>query len=551
MRRADEVLSRLPDAVLALDGTGRITLSNRAAEELLQRDPLGLQLVDVIRAPAAHALLPEGEGEFGVPGGRVFFMRATPLANGTLLVLRDHTRLRQLETVRRDFVANVSHELRTPVAVIRANAEALLDGALEEQPMPFIEAMQRNADRLNALVSDLLDLARIDEGGDELALEPQKLRTVGRKLAEEYEGLEVDLPKGRTVVADTSALEQVLVNLVENARKYTEGRVWLRSTQNGAFVRIEVADEGAGIEPHHRERIFERFYRVDAGRSRRLGGTGLGLAIVRNLVLAMHGRVGVEANEPTGSVFWLELPAVAPIDTEDDELRSDAAPAPIRFPERRPSTRAATVEVIRERLLLMAGRVEAMIASAAQAYVERDLELARQTIAQDRAVNEDELRIDEHILTLLGSERPPPKDLRFLAITLKMVTDLERIADLAVSLSDGVIALGGQDRPGPVDPIPEMASTVQEMVRSAIDAFVRDDLDLAREVLRLDQRVDALHRGFDRAVVKAMRKDPKAVRPGVHVAAIARHLERMGDHATNLAEQVVFMIAGRDIRHRG
>lgn len=533
-----------------MDGDGRIVHANEAAGELLVGPLVGHKLVDVLRSPAAHALLPDSEGEFDMPDGRSLYLRATPLPDGTVLVLRDHTRLRQLETVRRDFVANVSHELRTPVAVIRANAEALLDGALEEQPQPFVEAIARNADRLNALVVDLLDLARIEEGRDPLELRPVSLRDLGRRLGTEYGRLDVDLPEGRIAVADDRALEQVLVNLVDNACKYTDGGVSLRAEPRGRSIRIEIRDEGAGIEPHHRQRVFERFYRVDPGRSRELGGTGLGLSIVRHLVLTMGGRVGVEANRPQGSVFWVELPAATSDAVAETRHPVEQASDEIVFPARAPFAAPETVEAIRESLLLMAGRVEEMIASATRAYVERDLELARETISADEAVNEDELRVDQLCLALLGAERPST-ELRFLAATLKMVTDLERIADLAVNVSERVLALGGAERPGPVDPIPKMAATVQDMVRGAIDAFVREDVDRARAVLARDDEVDALYHHFDRAVLEAMRRDPKVVEPGIHVAAIARTLERMGDHATNLAEQAVFMIAGRDIRHRG
>jgi len=545
--RAQALLDGLPDAVLLLSGDGEVVLTNRAAERLLGRGLRGRPLVEVLRNPAAHALLPDGEGEFDSTEGRRLLLHAASQSDGVLLVMRDRTRLRQLETVRRDFVANVSHELRTPVAVIKANVEILADGALREAPEPFLDAVSRNADRLQALVNDLLDLARIDEG-EALQLEPTSVRRIGKRLRKEYPRLELDVPKGKRVLADAVALDQVLENLVANACRYTEGAVSLELEHEGDTLKIEVRDEGPGIEPHHRERIFERFYRVDPGRSRALGGTGLGLSIVRNLVLQMQGTVGVDVAEGRGSIFWVRLPAVDPasVPEEPEEVEEIETLLPSG---RAPFEGTATMAAVRERLLLMAGRVESMIASANRAYVERNLELARQTISADHEVNDDELRVDELCLALLADSPPGARDLRAVAVTLKMVTDLERIADLAVNICQRVLALGPGDRPGPLDDIPAMAALVQEMVRTAIDAFVRDDLDAAQTVLVRDRDVDALYEHFSLGVLEAMHRDPASIEAGLHVTQIARCLERMGDHATNLGEQVVFLIVGRDIRH--
>ncbi|WP_181197835.1 sensor histidine kinase [Enhygromyxa salina] len=231
--------------------------------------------------------------------------------------------IRRLETVRRDFVANVSHELRTPVSIIQANAETLLLGGLDEPATArrFLDAVRRNAERLGQLISDLLDISRIEAGRYEIELEPLSLSSVARSVSCSVSEtcrsrsvvFEVDIDPQLRVCADPRALEQVLVNLVENAVEYGPkgGTVELVAVEQDAAVRIEVRDEGPGIAPDHRSRVFERFYRVDPGRSRHMGGTGLGLAIVKNLSEAMGGEVGVEPRAPEGSCFWIRLGKVA------------------------------------------------------------------------------------------------------------------------------------------------------------------------------------------------------------------------------------------------
>ena len=236
------------------------------------------------------------------------------------MVLHDVTRLRRLETMRRDFVANVSHELRTPVSVIRLNAEALRDGALKDEKNGprFVEATLRHAERLSNLVADLLDISRIESGRYEkearwLSL-PSVLEDVVNDMGQLAEERQVALELGDVaeieVRVDRKALEQVLTNLIQNAVKYAgEPGVQVRvsATLENKSVFIHVADEGPGIDEIHHPRIFERFYRVDAGRSKHMGGTGLGLAIVKHLVANMGGKVGLHANEPRGTVFWIKL----------------------------------------------------------------------------------------------------------------------------------------------------------------------------------------------------------------------------------------------------
>ena len=332
--RAETILDAMEEGVLVLDAAGRLLLANPAARRLLALPPsaVGLLLAEVVRAPALHALLEaeprvarrRAELELLGPPARRVLAQVTPLraTSGTLVVLHDVTEIRRLEAVRRDFVANVSHELRTPVSVIRANAELLLDGALEQPDggRRLAEALGRNAERLSRLVADLLDLARLEAREHPLELARLALAPAARKAIDTVETLAADkqltlaveIADGVEVLADASALDQVLLNLVDNAVKYTSngGRIVLRARTDetrDAEVRLEIVDDGPGIEAQHRERVFERFYRVDAGRSRELGGTGLGLAIVKHLVEAQGGRVGVEPVAPHGCCFWVVL----------------------------------------------------------------------------------------------------------------------------------------------------------------------------------------------------------------------------------------------------
>jgi two-component system phosphate regulon sensor histidine kinase PhoR len=231
------------------------------------------------------------------------------------------TEIRRLERVRKDFVANVSHELRTPISVVLANAETLIEMPEDElaERQRFIDAIVRNARRMARIVSDLLDLSRIEAGRYPLHAVRVVVADVCNAVAVTYrsaaeqrqQALTVAVDRDLVVLADATALEHVLGNLVDNAVKYTPvgGHVEVRARRTEGRVRIDVADDGPGIDDEHRARIFERFYRVDPGRSRQMGGTGLGLSIVRNLTEAMGGEVRHKPNHPRGSVFRVILPA--------------------------------------------------------------------------------------------------------------------------------------------------------------------------------------------------------------------------------------------------
>lgn len=330
LARERALLSALADGttqgVIAVDDDHKIELLNDAAREMLgvTSSPVGEPLIEFVRMPQLFELLEAIEHastEVPIANNRRAIIKVAQKwgSEGRVLLLEDVTTMRKLENVRRDFVANVSHELRTPVAVIRANAETLLSGAKDDPVMGprLMDGLHRNAERLARILADLLDLSRLDAGQYRLESGHVPLRAAIDQSLTAIEtharsrGVKVDVIAGDLAVkADPKALDQILVNLIDNAVKYTrtDGNVWIEARRDADMVRIEVRDDGPGIADKHRERVFERFYRADPSRSREAGGTGLGLSIVKHLVESMDGEVGVEPNQPQGSIFWLRLP---------------------------------------------------------------------------------------------------------------------------------------------------------------------------------------------------------------------------------------------------
>ena len=241
-----------------------------------------------------------------------------------MIALHDVTQLKRLERMRRDFVANVSHELKTPITSVKGFVETMRaqPDISEEERKRFLGIIARQADRLNAIIDDLLALSRIehDTEAGETQLEPTRLKPViasavqlcRHKAEERNIGVDVQCPLALSALAEPRLLEQALTNLVDNAIKYSEpgSRVEVTCTTEGASVIIGVRDFGCGIEARHLPRLFERFYRADKARSRSLGGTGLGLAIVKHIAQLHGGRVQVESEPGRGSLFTLRLQKV-------------------------------------------------------------------------------------------------------------------------------------------------------------------------------------------------------------------------------------------------
>lgn len=270
-----------------------------------------------------------------------------PSPKGVVLVLHDLSAARRVERIRRDFVANASHELRTPLASMKVMVETLLRGAREdpEASERFLQILDRELDRMTALVNDLLELSRLDARVEAAPLEAVALAPLAAELEAGWQAvargrgleLEVTIPEGLVVRGEAKGVRQILTNLLDNALKYTPagGRVRVSARRAGAQVLLEVADTGIGIPVADRDRIFERFYRVDKDRSRDVGGTGLGLSIVKHLVQAYGGTITVESRLNRGSTFRVIFPLAG--DAEPPE-RPAAAAAEIRPPSVAPSS---------------------------------------------------------------------------------------------------------------------------------------------------------------------------------------------------------------------
>jgi phosphate transport system protein len=211
----------------------------------------------------------------------------------------------------------------------------------------------------------------------------------------------------------------------------------------------------------------------------------------------------------------------------------------------------AELRKLREQLLMMGAKVEEMIASSMRALLHRDSLLAREMIEFDHQINRLELEVDEQCLRILARRQPVASDLRFITIALKIVTDLERMGDLGVNICERVVELNEEPPLKPYVDLQQMADAAQGMVRDALDAFVQRDADKAQQVIERDSVLDASYANVFRVLLTYMMEDPRNIYRGTRIQSIAKYLERTGDHATNLAESVIFMVRGKDIRHTG
>ncbi len=338
------VLSSMAEGVLAMDMEERIIGMNHAASVIFECDPRQVQgrtIQEVIRHPELQSLVTKALASEGtVESDVVLYLKEERVLNGhasilrdgegkrvgVLVVLNDITRLRKLENIRKDFVANVSHEIRTPITAIKGFVETLQDGALKspENAERFLGIIQNHVLRLESLVEDLLSLSRIEEDKEkeQIVFEDKPLKEVligaiqlcQVKAEPKRVGMDLSCSDDVSARINASLLGQAVVNLLDNAIKYSEtGKtIWVQTEATPQETLIRVRDEGCGIEKQHQERLFERFYRVDKARSRKLGGTGLGLAIVKHIMEAHRGRVSVESQAGRGSTFTLHLPRISP-----------------------------------------------------------------------------------------------------------------------------------------------------------------------------------------------------------------------------------------------
>jgi len=339
------LLRGIMEGVLVVDARGRILMVNDALRQLLSLPPHveDRTPLEIIRNAelerTLRQVLQDGENttlELTLPSpeGKTFevnVVRISPspegmvkedeVRRGVIAVFHDITRLKKLEKIRQDFVANVSHELRTPLTTIKGYAETLLEGALKEEvASQFVQVIKRHSDRLEKIVEDLLILSKIESKEFQLKMESLSvsdligdvLDFIKEPLNKKKISVSVgELPPTLLVFGDRQYLEQVLINILDNAIKYghERGRIVISATERDQReVEISVKDDGIGIPKEDLLRVFERFYRVDKGRSHELGGTGLGLSIVKHIVQAHGGKIWVESQLGEGSAFFFTLP---------------------------------------------------------------------------------------------------------------------------------------------------------------------------------------------------------------------------------------------------
>jgi two-component system phosphate regulon sensor histidine kinase PhoR len=356
----EAMLSSMEEGVMAVDHTGTVLSVNDPCASLLGVEPdklRGRSIYEVLRKPdllkfienaQASGKSLDGDLRFFNPEERWLHAHGTALHDargqkiGVLIVLHDVTRLRHLENVRRDFVANVSHELRTPITSIKGFVETLLEDGLDDQAnaMRFLGIVLRQVNRLDAIINDLLLLSRTERGNEEQRIDTDAeplvqvlhvaQETCEKKAKDKSIRIAVECPGDLVAKINAPLLEQAVINLIDNAIKYSEAgaTVLVTAAREQSAAVIRVIDNGCGIAANHLPRLFERFYRVDKARSRELGGTGLGLAIVKHIMTAHQGSVQVESVVGRGSMFILRFPLSLPGPGEIRDIEPVAAGEP-------------------------------------------------------------------------------------------------------------------------------------------------------------------------------------------------------------------------------
>jgi two-component system phosphate regulon sensor histidine kinase PhoR len=336
--KLNAILTSMGEGVLAVDSNYKVILANRSMAELINEAEESLigkdlieviqsyQLVEVVADTLATSKSIETEIKLYPSSRRTIAVTSSPLEDensetiGAVIVLRDVTELRRLESMRKEFVANVSHELRTPLTSIKGFVETILNGKTNDAALVerFLTIVNGETDRMITLINDLLDLTKIENRKQKLIFEPVNIRkifedtiTVLSSKAEQKEIVVENKLDDIIVLGDPKLLRQVSVNLIDNAIKYNKegGRVWVDAAVEDGTACISVNDTGFGIPSDHLDRIFERFYRVDKGRSRHQGGTGLGLSIVKHIIDRHNGKIWAESEfgEGTRVKFTLKL----------------------------------------------------------------------------------------------------------------------------------------------------------------------------------------------------------------------------------------------------
>ena len=326
------VLDDLGEGILVTDTEGIVVYNNEQSLRILNTNNLDKKNINSLKLPAINYLFNrvvskkradiEFEIELEDKSTRWVLgsMNQSKTTGEFILVLHDITQLRQLNSMRRDFISNLSHELRTPVSVIRANSETLLDGALENKKDAkiFAKAILHNSERLSSMVSNLIDLSRIEYGDLKLNIKGinfdsfmesflVSMNTIAKKI-----DIKINYSPNHTslILADIQALERIMNNLLDNAFKYSNSgsSIEISTKDQGKMIKVMVADSGIGVSNEDQEHIFDRFYRTASARASENEGSGLGLAIVKNLINSLNGEVGITPKDKSGSIFWFTLP---------------------------------------------------------------------------------------------------------------------------------------------------------------------------------------------------------------------------------------------------
>ena len=328
-QQLETLLNSMEDAVVAVSPKREVVWFNGAMKRMATSFiSVGTPLIRTVRDPdflrVVGDVLEQRKTQsvtlYSVSPGRTFGMTSAPLPDGgAVCVLRDNTEIARVERTRRDFIANVSHELRTPLTSLLGYTETLMDESSDPKTHDFLEIIRRNAQRMSRLTEDLLTLARVESGEQEMEEAPVSAHEILRDAQVAFsemarnKGLAIEIVDSPDlqVLADKDAIHQVFANLIDNALKYASGtkRIEIGAIERLGELEFFVRDFGPGIPSEHLPRLFERFYRVDKARSREAGGTGLGLAIVKHIVLNHGGQAGVNSELGHGSVFWFRLPS--------------------------------------------------------------------------------------------------------------------------------------------------------------------------------------------------------------------------------------------------
>ena len=328
------VLDNLGEGVLLASTSGDITYANESMLKIFELKSLKNKNINDLKINALKNMfknaLKDGlfqyefqiQGESSNPKWLLGSINRSKTTNEIILVINDVTELRANASMRRDFISNLSHELRTPVSVISANAETLMNGAIDNKKdaKTFSKAILHNAERISGLVTDLIDLSRIDYGEIHLDLSELNVCDVVSVVKDSHynsakrKGININFIEKKlpNVLADKAAVERIMTNLLDNAIKYTkandEGEVEIEVKKEKNFIKVLVKDLGIGIQSSDQGQVFKRFYRTPDARARQKTGSGLGLAIVKNLTISLGGQVGVMKRRNKGSIFWFTLP---------------------------------------------------------------------------------------------------------------------------------------------------------------------------------------------------------------------------------------------------